>query len=311
MSKTCNIRPLLICVVGPTAIGKTRLGIEIAKAFKAEVISADSRQIFKNMPIGTAAPTPAEQAEVKHHFVEFLNPDELYSAGDFADGVIEFLDGYFKRRPVAVMVGGSGLYVRAVCEGLDNLPADIELRAQLNKRIEEEGLKVLAAELRDLDPEHFEKMDPKNPQRVVRALEVCLCSGKPFSSFHSTGPAERPFDILKIGLKANREIVNERIARRAQRMIDAGWIEETRALLPYRNQNALNTVGYKELIEHLDGKLTLEEAMKRIAITTRQFAKRQMTWFNKDKEINWFDMSDAYKALKFAFDERAKSSLTL
>ena len=311
MSEKSNIRPLLICVVGPTAIGKTRLGIEIAKALETEVISADSRQIYKNMAVGTAAPTPAEQAEVKHHFVEFLNPDELYSAGDFADGVLEFLEGYFTTNPVAVMVGGSGLYVRAVCEGLDNLPADLELRAELNKRCEEEGLEVLAAELRDLDPEHFKKMDSKNPQRVVRALEVCRCSGQPFSSFHSSGPAERPFDILKIGLKADRDIVNDRIARRAQLMIKAGWLEETRALLPYRDQNALNTVGYKELIEHLDGKFTLEEAIERIAITTRQFAKRQMTWFNKDKDIHWFDMSDADKALKFAFDERAKSSLTL
>lgn len=311
MSSSTEIRPLLICVVGPTAIGKTRLGIEIAKALDAEVVSADSRQIFKNMPIGTAAPTAEEQAEVKHHFVEFKNPDELYSAGDFADDVLEFLEGYFKEKKVAVMVGGSGLYVRAVCEGLDNLPADLELRAKLNKRCEEEGLEVLANELRELDPEHFEKMDSKNPQRVVRALEVCLCSGKPFSSFHSAGPAKRPFDILKIGLKADREIVNERIAKRAQLMIDAGWLEETRALLPYRNENALNTVGYKELIEHLDGKLTLEEAIERIAITTRQFAKRQMTWFNKDKDIKWFDMSETDKALKFAANEHAKSSLTL
>lgn len=291
-------------MVGPTAIGKTRLGIEIAKSLDAEVISADSRQIFKNMPIGTAAPTSKEQSEVKHHFIEFLAPDKLYSAGDFADETLEFLSGYFKRKSVAVMVGGSGLYVKAVCEGLDNLPSDLELRNKLNSRCEEEGVEVLAEELRKLDPEHFAKMDTKNPQRVVRALEVCLTSGKPFSSFHSEGPAERPFDILKIGLKADRNLLNARIAKRAGLMIDAGWLEETRALLPYRNENALNTVGYKELIEHLDGRLSLDEAIERITITTRRFAKRQMTWFNKDKDINWFDMSEADNALKFAVNAR-------
>lgn len=303
MSETPEIKPLLICVVGPTAIGKTRLGIEIAKALDAEVISADSRQIFKNMPIGTAAPTAAEQSEVKHHFVEFLSPDKLYSAGDFADEVLSFLDGYFKTKKVAVLVGGSGLYVKAITEGLDNLPSDLKLREVLNKRCEDEGLEVLAAELQKLDPEHFEKMDTQNPQRVVRALEVCLTSGKPFSSFHNEGPSERPFRVVKIGLKADRELLNERIAKRAQLMLDAGWLEETRSLLPYRNENALNTVGYKELLKHLDGEMTLEEAIERIVISTRQFAKRQMTWFNKDKEIKWFDMADAEAAVNYALEK--------
>ena len=244
-------KPTLICVVGPTAIGKTSLGIRLAQEFGADVISADSRQIYKGMAIGTAAPTAEEKAQARHHFVEFLDPDRLYSAGDFEKDVMDFLGEYFKDNKVAIMVGGSGLYVKGVVEGFDNLPADLELRKKLNVRLESEGLQQLQEELKKLDPEHFNKMDNQNPQRVVRALEVCLTSGKPMSSFHSENQRERDFDIVQIGLEAPREIINERIAKRTQIMLDKGWLDETKALLPYREENSLNTVGYKELIAHL------------------------------------------------------------
>ena len=293
-------KPTLICVVGSTAIGKTSLGIRLAQEFGADVISADSRQIYKGMAIGTAAPTAEEKAQARHHFVEFLDPDRLYSAGDFEKDVMDFLGEYFKDNKVAIMVGGSGLYVKGVVEGFDNLPANLELRKKLNVRLESEGLQQLQEELKKLDPEHFNKMDNQNPQRVVRALEVCLTSGKPMSSFHSENQRERDFDIVQIGLEAPREIINERIAKRTQIMLDKGWLDETKALLPYREENSLNTVGYKELIAHLEGEMTLEQAQERIAISTRQFAKRQMTWFKKDHTIKWFDFQDTDSAVEYA-----------
>ena len=293
-------RPTLICVVGPTAIGKTALGIKLAQEFNADIISADSRQIYRHMAIGTAAPTEEEKAQAKHHFVEFLHPSEIYSAGDFEKDAISFLEDYFKdstseSSKVAILVGGSGLYVKGVVEGFDNLPRDLALRKTLNQRLESEGLPALQAELKALDPEHYSRMDTSNPQRVVRALEVTLFTGKPFSEFHSKtsqqteNTSARPFDIIQIGLEAPREIINKRIEMRTQLMLDAGWLEETRALLPLRHHNSLNTVGYKELFAHLDGEMTLEQAKERIIISTRQFAKRQMTWFKKDPTITWFD----------------------
>lgn len=299
------IKPTLICVVGPTAIGKTSLGIKLAQKFKADVISADSRQIYKGMPIGTAAPTADEQSMAKHHFVEFLTPDKLYSAGDFEKDAIKFLEEYFKTCPIAIMVGGSGLYVKGVVEGFDHLPADLEIRKTLNAKFEAEGIDPLQGELEKLDPKHYSKMDTKNPQRVIRALEVCLTTGKPFSSFHKSdvnadkNAGERPFNIIQVGIEAPREVVNERIAKRTQIMFDQGWVEETKKLLPYRDENSLNTLGYKEIFAHLNGDMTLKEAQERIVISTRQFAKRQITWFRKDKSITWFNYQDADKAIEF------------
>ena len=292
-------KPTLICVVGPTAIGKTSQGIKLAQEFNADVISADSRQIYKGMPIGTAAPTAEEKAAAAHHFVEFLTPDKMYSAGDFEKDAIEFLEGYFAERDVAIMVGGSGLYVKGVIEGFDNLPADLEIRTQLNERLKSEGLNKLQEELKVLDPVHFNKMDDMNPQRVVRALEVCLASNKPFSSFHKQKPQERPFNVVQIGLEAPRETINERIERRTKLMLEAGWLEETKNLLPYRNENALNTVGYKELLAYLDGEMSLEDAQERIVISTKQFAKRQMTWFKKDQTIKWFDFNNTHSVVEY------------
>ena len=290
----------LLCVVGPTAVGKTSLGIRLAQEFGAEVISADSRQIYKGMEIGTAAPTADEQSQARHHFVGFLKPNQLYSAGDYEKDVLDFLGEYFKESDVAILVGGSGLYIKGVIEGFDNLPANLEIRKKLNARIESDGIETLQKELKSLDPVQFEKMDHQNPQRVIRALEVCLTSGKPMSSFHNERATERPFNIVQIGLKAPRDIINDRIEKRTQKMLDEGWLEETKSLLHYRSENSIKTVGYKELLSHFDGEMTLEQAQERIAISTRQFAKRQMTWFKKDTSIKWFDFKDADEAIEYA-----------
>ena len=305
-------RPLLICVVGPTAIGKTSLGIRLAQKLGAEILSADSRQIHRSMSIGTAAPTALEREQAPHHFVEFLEPSEVYSAGDFEKDALAFLDTYFKSHPVAILVGGSGLYVKGVIKGFDFLPADLELREKLNSRAELEGVAVLAEELRALDPVHHAKMDLSNPQRVVRALEVCLCSGKPFSSFHSNEGKSRPFDIVQVGLKADREVLSSRIEERTAKMMETGWLEEVKKLMEYKDCNSLRTVGFRELISHLEGKMSLEKTVERIVISTRQFAKRQMTWFKKDESIRWYDFKEADKAfeetIKLAEEKIAENS---
>jgi tRNA dimethylallyltransferase len=275
------------------------LGIKIAKEFNADIISADSRQIYKGMGVGTAAPTGEERKEVRHHFVDFLEPTEIYSAGDFERDVLAFLDEYFKTREVAVIVGGSGLYVKGVIDGFDNLPSDVEVRKVLNDRLEKEGLDSLTFELKTLDPIHAGKIDLMNPQRVVRALEVCLVSGKPFSSFHSDKTNIRPFDIIQVGLSAPRDEIRERIAKRTEQMLSKGWVEEVEKLKHLADYNSLRTVGYKELISYLNGNCTLEAAQERIVISTRQFAKRQMTWFNKDKRVVWFDKEEAESALEY------------
>ena len=292
------MRPLLICIVGPTAVGKTELAIQVAKELGAEIISADSRQIYRGMAIGTAAPTTEERAQVKHHFVEFLEPSELYSAGDFEQDVLKFLAGYFENHNVAVLVGGSGLYVKGVVDGFGNLPRDEEVRKNLNARLKNEGLESLTFELRALDPVHAGKIDLKNPQRVVRALEVCMVSGKPFSSFHSEDNNERPFDILQIGLSSPRSDLNSRIEKRTRKMLQNGWVTEVEKLKHLSHCNSLRTVGYKEILSYLDGDCSIEEAEERIVISTRQFAKRQMTWFKKDLRVVWFEKSESDSALK-------------
>ena len=250
------------------------------------------------MNVGTAAPTSQERAQVKHHFIDFLDPPELYSAGDFEKDVIGFLEPYFAKNNVAVLVGGSGLYVKGVTDGFGNLPHDKEVRDILNARLEKDGVESLAFELRILDPTYAAKMDLKNPQRVVRALEVCLVTGKPFSSFHSENKKERPFDLLQIGLSVSREELNTRIAKRTKTMIENGWVEEVKKLMHLSHCNSLRTVGYKELISHLNGACSIEDAEVRIVVSTRQFAKRQMTWFKKDDRVVWFDRSETESAFE-------------
>lgn len=295
-------RPLVFVLVGPTAVGKTACAIRLAKALGTEIISADARQFYRGLAIGTAQPTAAERAEVPHHFVDFLEPNELCSAGAFAEMASDRIDAlHAAGQDSVVVVGGSGLYIKALVEGLNELPADLAVRERLNERLAAEGLPALLAELTELDPDHVARMDTANPQRVVRALEVCLASGQPFSSFHAPDAiSERPFDVVQLGLTAPREVLEDRIRQRLSNMIEAGWEAEARAALPHRNENALQTVGYREWFEHFDGLLTRAEAAEKIAVKTRQFAKRQMTWFQKDEGVVWFGQEQCTELLQYA-----------
>ena len=282
----------LIVIVGPTAIGKTSLSVGLAKKYNCEIISADSRQFFKEMSIGTAKPTMEEMEDVPHHFVDFISIKERYTAGQFEKDAIQKLGELFQNNNLAIMVGGSGLYVNAVCNGIDEIPSDLEVRKQLNKELEEFGLAPLQEELAEVDPEIWKTINQKNPQRIVRALEVYRVTGKPYSSFRKQEPKKRDFDIVKIGLNTEREIVYDRINRRVDLMLDAGLLEEVKSLTQHRDLNALNTVGYKEYFSYLDDNISLEEATELLKKNTRNFAKRQLTWFRKDKTTEWFEPSN-------------------
>lgn len=279
---------ILYVICGPTAVGKTDLAIELAEKLQTEIISADSRQLYREIPIGTAQPTAEQLNRVKHHFIAERSLEEDYNAGMFGRDALRLLDQLFQQHDAVVCCGGTGLYIKALCDGLDDLPeADEELRNQLTERLETEGLASLQQQLQQLDPVHFAKMDVQNPQRVVRALEVCLSTGKPFSSFHGGEKVQRPFRIIRIGLELPREELYDRINRRVEVMLESGWLEEAKAVFEKRHLNALNTVGYKELFAHLEGEMTLPEAIEKIKTNTRRFAKRQMTWFKKDENIRW------------------------
>ena len=282
----------LIVIVGPTAIGKTSLSVALAKKYKSEIISADSRQFFKEMSIGTAKPTIEEMEGVPHHFVDCISIEERYTAGQFEKDAIEKIAKLFEDNNLAIMVGGSGLYVNAVCNGIDEIPADLKVREQLNLELEEFGLAPLQEELAKVDPEIWKTINQKNPQRIVRALEVYRVSGKTYSSFRKQKPKVRDFNILKIGLNTAREIVYDRINRRVDLMLEAGLLEEVKSLIAYRNLNALNTVGYKEYFKYLDNEISMEEATELLKKNTRNFAKRQLTWFRKDQNTEWFEPTD-------------------
>ena len=280
----------LISVVGPTAIGKTALAIKIARHFKTEIISADSRQFFKEMCIGTAVPSEAELKAAKHHFIQHISVEEDYSVGDFERDAIKKLKQIFKQNNFAVMAGGSGLYVKAVTEGLDYFPdVDPKVREQLNEELLKNGIFGLQQKLQELDPVYYSEVDKENPHRIIRALEVCLQSEKPYSSFRNQQKTPRTFHPIFVGLTAEREIIYERINRRVDIMMKEGLLEEAKKLYPKRGLNALNTVGYKELFQFLEGNFTLEEAVSEIKKNTRRFAKRQLTWFRKQPDIKWFD----------------------
>lgn len=282
--------PLLICVVGPTAIGKTSLAISIAKAFSTEIISADSRQFYKEMSVGTAVPSDEELAQVPHHFIQTKSIYDNYSVGEFEREALKILEELFLKHQFVVMVGGSGLYVDAIVNGLDNFPdVPLEIRTQLNKEFEKNGLTPLQQELKETDPEYFEQVDIQNHHRLIRALEVIRATKKPFSSFINKERVKRPFNTIYIGLTAEREVVYNRINERVDIMMNSGLLEEARALYAQKELNALQTVGYKELFKHFDGNISLEEAIEEIKKNTRRFAKRQGTWFRKNEDINWFD----------------------
>jgi tRNA dimethylallyltransferase len=280
----------LIVIAGPTAVGKTAATIDIARHYQTEIISADSRQFFREMNIGTAKPSAEELAAVKHHFINSHSITESFSVGDFEKQALDTLNEVFRHHDVALLVGGSGLYIKAVCEGFDVLPeVDPLIRQRLNWELAEFGIEYLQQKLKKVDPGYYKQVDPNNPQRLVRALEVFEGSGKPFSSFRKADLKTRSFNTVKIGLNLPREQLYRRINDRVDIMVRDGLIEEVRSLIPYRNFNALNTVGYSELFAYFDGKVDLDTAISLIKQNTRRFAKRQLTWFNKDKEIKWFN----------------------
>ena len=280
----------IISVTGPTAIGKTALSIQLAKAFNTEILSADSRQFYKEMIIGTAVPSQEELAAATHHFIQHKSVEASYSVGDFEREALIKIQELFKQFDNLIVVGGSGLYVRSLLEGLYALPEIApEIRARLNNQFENEGLEPLKLRLQELDPEAYKKTDIDNPHRVIRALEICLGTGKPYSSFLNQSKQERPFQTISIGLTAPREEIYERINLRVDGMMAEGLLEEVKNLYPKRELNALNTVGYKELFAFLEGSFSLDEAVAEIKKNTRRFAKRQLTWFRKDKNIHWFD----------------------
>ena len=288
----------LISVVGPTAIGKTQLAIHLAKQYNTEIISADSRQFFKEMNIGTAVPSLEEQAQAKHHFIQHKSITETYTVGDFEREAIQKLSELFKIHDVVVMVGGSGLYVNAVTDGLNTFPTiDPSIREELNNELSESGIKPLQHKLKQLDPEYFNKVDIYNPQRVIRALEVAIGSGKPYSSFINKPKAERDFKLLSVGLRAERALIYERINARVDVMIETGLLEEAKSLLSFRDYNALQTVGYKELFKYFDGEWTLDFAISEIKKNTRRFAKRQLTWFLRNEDTLWSDYDYETKTL--------------
>jgi tRNA dimethylallyltransferase len=279
----------LITLAGPTAIGKTRTAIFLARHFNTEIISADSRQFYHNLKIGTASPTSEELAAVKHHFVGHLSIDKYYNVSRFEQDVLTLLPGLFKKHPLVILTGGSGLYIDAVCKGIDDLPdPDDALRAEIKRWHAEKGLTFLQEKLRQFDPEYYEIVDKANPNRLMRALEVCITTGQTFTSLRKNKSKPREFNIIKIGLNRPREELFSNISRRTDKMINDGLVDEVKSLATFRHHNALNTVGYKEIFDFLDKKLTLERAIENIKTNTRRYAKRQLTWFKRDKEIQWF-----------------------
>jgi tRNA dimethylallyltransferase len=281
--------PLLVVVLGPTAVGKTPVAIQLARHFKTEIISADSRQLFRELPVGTAAPSKEEMQGVPHHFIGNLSVTQRCDAGQWAQQARAVLDGLFRTHDIVICAGGSGLYIDALLNGMDELPErDDYLRKELQLLFEEKGIAALQEKLQTLDPEYYAEVDIHNHKRLIRAIEVCLLSGEKYSGKRSGKAAELPFRVLKIGLEMDREKLYARINRRVQQMMDNGLEQEARAVLPFRDHNALATVGYRELFDYFDGKISLEKAVELIRQHSRNYAKRQMTWWRRDASIKWF-----------------------
>jgi len=297
----------LIAIVGPTAIGKTSLSIALAKYYNTEIISADSRQFYKEMSIGTAAPTKEELNQAKHHFIHHKSIHDSYSVGDFEKDALKLIDILFEEKNLVIMVGGSGLYVDALLKGLDDFPdLDPSIRISLNNRLKSEGLEVLQKELKSLDKTSFETISIDNPHRVIRALEVSLGTGKPYSSYLTNKQKTRPFNVITVGLTAERNIIYDRINARVDIMMSDGLLEEVKSLLPFKHLNSLNTVGYKELFRYLEGIDNLETAVAEIKKNTRRFSKRQLTWWRKDESILWFDYQTNIEDIIKKLNEKLK-----
>ena len=290
----------LIVIIGPTAVGKTALCLDLAQHFGIPIINADSRQIYKELKIGTASPTDEQLAKVKHYFVGSLSLNDYYSASLFEQQTMEILEREFAKSDYALMVGGSMMYIDAVCNGIDDIPTvDDVTRETLKSRLANEGLEPLVEELKQLDPEYYEIVDKQNPRRVVHGLEICLMTGKTYTSFRKREKKQRPFRIIKIGLNRDREELYDRINQRVDQMMDEGLLDEARNLYPMRHMNALNTVGYKEMFAYLDGTWTLEEAVERIKGNTRRYARKQLTWYKKDEQIRWFHPDEKENILSY------------
>ena len=290
----------LISIVGPTAIGKTALAIKIAQYFNTEIISADSRQFFKEMEIGTAKPNVTELAAAKHHFINSHSVTQLFSTGDFELEALKKTAEIFANQNIAILAGGSGLYVNALLNGLDEMPEiDLSIREKLNTQFEQEGIVSIQKDLANLDPEYFAKVDKQNPQRMIRGLEVFLSTGQKLSSMLSATKKVRPFKIIKIGLNTDRTLLYDRINKRVDQMIAHGLVEEVISLQEFKNLNALKTVGYSEIFDYLEGSISLEQATSAIKQNTRRFAKRQLTWFRRDEEIKWFEPNETEKIIQY------------
>ncbi|MBQ1589019.1 MAG: tRNA (adenosine(37)-N6)-dimethylallyltransferase MiaA [Prevotella sp.] len=290
----------LVVILGPTGVGKTDTCIRVAKHFNVPIINADSRQIFQEIPIGTAAPTQVQQQEIKHYFVGNHHLDDYYSASMYEQDVLSLLEKLFTSQDIALMSGGSMMYIDAVCNGIDDIPTvDEQTRQWMKQRLHDEGLPALVEELRQLDPIHYEYVDKNNPRRVVHALEICHMTGKTYTSFRTNKIKERPFQIIKIGLNLPREELYQRINQRVLNMIQEGWVEEALKVYPKRELNSLHTVGYRELFDYLDGLYTLDEAIEKIQSNTRRYMRKQLTWFKRDQKIRWFSPNNIEEIINY------------
>lgn len=294
-----NIKSLIV-IVGPTGSGKTDLSIAVAEHFSAPIISTDSRQFYRGIPIGTAQPDEEQLSRVEHHFIASHNLDDEFNCGAYETQALKRLEELFATHDVVVAVGGSGLYIKALCEGMDDMPeADTSLRRALAERLQNEGLEPLLAELKERDAEFYELVDRKNPSRVLRALEVCISTGQPYSSLRTGCKRQRDFNIIKIGTEMPREVLYERIDRRVDIMIEQGLEQEARAVYPMRELNSLQTVGYREMFDYFDGTISREEAIDLIKRNSRRYAKRQLTWFRRDEHIEWFHPSQLKQVVEY------------
>ena len=290
----------LIVIIGPTGVGKTKLCLEIAERLNTVIINADSRQMFREIPIGTAAPTEEETGRIRHYFVGSLNIGDYYNASMFENDVISLLGGLFKEKERVIMSGGSMMYVDAVCNGIDDIPTvDAEVRRRVMEEYERYGLDAMRLKLKTLDPEYYAIVDKQNPKRVIHAVEICLSTGKPYSSFRTSTKKERPFNIFKIGLTRERAELYRRIDQRVDQMMADGLLEEARTMYPHRHVNALNTVGYKELFAYFDGKCTLDEAVFKIKCNTHKYCRKQLTWFKRDENIRWFSPENVEEIINY------------
>lgn len=300
MTHTTMNTKTLIVIVGPTGSGKTDLSIRVAEHYACPIISTDSRQFYRGIPIGTAQPDNEQLERVEHHFIASHELTDDFNCGAYEVAALKRLEELFYKHDTVVAVGGSGLYVKALCEGMDDLPeVEPALRQQLSDRLKREGLEALAEQLRELDPTFYEVVDRKNPARVLRALEVCIVTGKPYSALRTGVKRERPFNIVKIGVTMERAVLYERIDRRVDIMVEAGLEQEARKVYPLRHLNSLQTVGYREMFDYFDGSISRDEAIELIKRNSRRYAKRQLTWFGRDGEIEWFLPSETEKIVEY------------